>query len=207
MKRIVFATNNADKAREIRKILKDIDAEVYVLKDLGIHSDPEENGETFAENARIKALDVYRQLKEAGNLSQTVVMADDSGLCIDYLEGKPGVQSARFLGHDTSYVLKNAAILKALEEVPEEKRGAQFVCHICAINEDGRIFDAESEMCGRIARESKGKQGFGYDPIFYLPEFGCTSGELSEEEKNRISHRGKVLRKIREILCRNGILS
>lgn len=206
MKRIVFATNNAGKAREIRRILCDADAEVFVLKELSIVSDPEENGRSFAENARIKALDVYEQLKKKGDLKDTIVMADDSGLTIDCLNGAPGVHSARFLGHDTTYELKNRAILELLEFVPEEKRGAAFVCHICAVNEDGRIFDEESEMRGAIAYEPDGEEGFGYDPIFWLPDRGCTSGALTEDEKNSISHRGKVLRKIRETLCRNHLL-
>lgn len=206
MKRIVFATNNEGKAREIRRILKDTNAEVLVLKDLGIKSDPVENGATFAENARIKALDVYSSLLAKGDIKDTIVMADDSGLTIDCLNGAPGVHSARFMGHDTPYDLKNRAILELLEFIPEEERGAAFVCHICAINEDGRVFDEESEMRGSIARESLGNGGFGYDPIFWLPERGCTSGALSEDEKNNISHRGKVLRKIKETLCQNQLL-
>ncbi|MCQ2401195.1 MAG: RdgB/HAM1 family non-canonical purine NTP pyrophosphatase [Lachnospiraceae bacterium] len=206
MKRIVFATNNAGKAREVRRILKDTDAEVFVLKDIKLTSDPVENGATFAENARIKALDVYNRLKEKDDLENTIVMADDSGLTIDCLNGAPGVHSARFMGHDTSYELKNRAILELMEFVPEEKRGAAFVCHICAINEDGRIFDEEAEFRGAIAYEPDGNGGFGYDPIFWLPELGCTSGSLTEDEKNSISHRGKVLRKIKETLCQNQLL-
>ena len=204
--KIVFATGNAGKMREIRDILADVDAEVLSLRDLGLRSEADETGETFAENARIKVREIYDILKERGEMDDTVIMADDSGLCIDILGGAPGVHSARYMGHDTDYKIKNAAILEQLRDVPEEKRGAGFVCHIAAITEDGRMFDAEGEMRGRIAYEPKGKEGFGYDPIFYLPEFGRTSGELSEEEKNRISHRGKVLRMMKEILSAEGIL-
>ena len=205
--RIVFATGNAGKMREIRDILADVDAEIFSLKELGLKSEAEETGETFAENAVIKVREIYEILKERGELAGTVIMADDSGLCIDCLGGAPGVHSARYMGHDTDYKIKNAAILDQLKDVPEEKRGAGFVCHIAAITEDGRVFGAEGEMRGSIAWESRGKEGFGYDPIFYLPEFGRTSGELSEEEKNKISHRGKVLRMMKEILSKEGIIT
>ena len=205
--RIVFATGNAGKIREIRGILADVDAEVLSLKDLGLSSAAEENGSTFGENARIKIMEIYDILNKRNEMKDTVIMADDSGLCIDCLGGEPGVHSARYMGHDTSYVIKNRAILDRLCDVPEEKRGAGFVCHISAIDENGRVFDAEGEMRGRIAYESRGSEGFGYDPIFYLPEFGRTSGELSEEEKNAISHRGKVLRMMKDILYREGIIS
>ena len=199
--RIVFATGNAGKIREIKDILSDVDAEVFSLKDLNLKSEAEENGESFGDNAFIKANEIYERLSAEGKMKDTLVMADDSGLCIDYLGGEPGVHSARFMGHDTPYSIKNAAILEKLKGVPEEKRGAQFVCHICAIDEDGMRFDAEDEMPGMIAQKSKGSEGFGYDPIFYLPEKGKTSGELSEEEKNEISHRGKVLRSMKRLLC------
>ena len=204
--RIIFATGNAGKMREIRDILADVDAEVFSLKDMGLRSEADETGETFAENALIKIREIYDILQPAGNMKDTVIMADDSGLCIDALDGAPGVHSARYMGHDTDYKVKNQAILDLMKDVPVEKRGAGFVCHISAIDEKGRVYDAEGEMRGRIAYESRGKEGFGYDPIFYLPEMGRTSGELSEEEKNRISHRGKVLRMMKAILKDEGLL-
>ena len=204
--RIVFATGNAGKMREIRDILADVDAEVYSLKDLDLHSEAEETGETFGENAVIKVREIYDILRARGEMKDTLIMADDSGLCIDAMGGAPGVHSARFMGHDTSYSIKNAAILEELAGVPDGERGAAFVCHISAIDENGQIWDAEDEMRGEIARESRGREGFGYDPIFYLPQMGRTSGELSEEEKNAISHRGKVLRIMKEILYREGKL-
>ena len=205
--RIVFATGNAGKIREIKDILADVDAEVYSLKDLGLRSEADENGSTFGENARIKIMEIYDILSKRGEMKDTVVMADDSGLCIDCLGGEPGVHSARYMGYDTSYVIKNKAILDRLDGVPEEERGAGFVCHISAVDENGRVFDAEGEMRGLIAHEPRGSEGFGYDPIFYLPEMGRTSGELSEEEKNAVSHRGKVLRMMKDILCSEGIIS
>ena len=204
--RIVFATGNAGKIREIKDILDDTGASVYSLKDMGLKSEADENGASFGDNAFIKAHEIYYILKKSGQMTDTIVMADDSGLCIDALGGEPGVHSARFMGHDTDYSIKNAAILKKLENVTDDKRGAQFVCHICAIDENGCRYDAEDEMPGMIAHESRGREGFGYDPIFYLPELGRTSGELSEEEKNAISHRGKVLRSMKRILREKGIL-
>lgn len=200
--RIIVATNNKGKAKEFREVLSDIGAEVLTLSDTGIVSDPEENGETFADNARIKALDVYEKLRIAGENRDTIVMADDSGLCIDFFHGAPGVRSARFMGHDTPYNEKNRAILEQMKDAGKEERGASFVCHITTILPDGRMLDAESEMRGAIAEEIRGEEGFGYDPIFLVPEYGRTSGELTPEEKNAVSHRGKVLRKVREILCR-----
>ena len=204
--RIVFATGNAGKIREIKDILDDTGAEVFSLKDLSLTAEAEENGTDFGTNAFIKADEIYKKLNSLGQMKDTVVMADDSGLCIDHLGGEPGVHSARFMGHDKDYSIKNAAILAKLDGVPDEERGAQFVCHICAIDENGVRYDAEDEMPGMIAHESRGREGFGYDPIFYLPELGKTSGELSEEEKNAISHRGKVLRSMKRILRDKGIL-
>ena len=168
--RIVFATGNAGKMREIRDILADVDAEVLSLKELGLKSEAEEDGETFEENARIKVREIFDILKGRHEMHNTLIMADDSGLCIDALGGEPGVHSARFMGHDTDYKIKNAAILKQLEDVPDDKRGAAFVCHISAIDEDGRLYDAEDDMPGAISRESRGAEGFGYDPIFISEE-------------------------------------
>ncbi len=204
--RIVFATGNAGKMREIRDILASVDADIVSLKDLGLKSEAEEDGETFEANARIKVREIYDILSGRGDMQDTIIMADDSGLCIDALGGEPGVHSARFMGHDTDYKIKNAAILERLRDVPKEQRGAAFVCHISAIDEDGRLYDAEDEMPGAVAYESRGAEGFGYDPIFYLPQYGKTSGELTEEEKNAISHRGKVLRKMRDMLIEQGII-
>lgn len=190
MKKIIFATGNEGKMKEIREILGDLNAEVLSLKDAGIKADIEENGATFEENAVIKA-------KAICEMTGEIVLADDSGLEIDYLNKEPGVYSARYMGENTSYHIKNANLVSRLEGVPEEKRTARFVCVIAAAFPDGSIKTARGTMEGRIGYEEKGENGFGYDPIFYLPEFGCTSAELSMEEKNKISHRGKALRAIR----------
>ena len=183
MKKIIFATGNQDKMREIREILADMDVEVVSMKEAGIHADIVEDGSTFEENA-----------------VNDIVMADDSGLEIDYLNKEPGIYSARYMGEDTSYHIKNASLIERLNGVPDEKRTARFVCAVAAAFPDGSVKTVRGTMEGRIGYEEKGENGFGYDPIFYLPEYGCTSAELSGEEKNKISHRGKALRAIKDEL-------
>lgn len=193
MKKIIFATGNADKMREIREILSDLDAEVVSMKEAGIQADIVEDGTTFEENAVIKATAISK-------LTGEIVLADDSGLEIDYLNKEPGVYSARYMEEHTDYHIKNANLIQRLEGVPDEKRTARFVCAIAAAFPDGRVKTVRGTMEGRIGYEEKGENGFGYDPIFYLPEYGCTSAELSMEEKNKISHRGKALQAIKEEL-------
>ncbi len=193
MKRIIFATGNQDKMKEIREILQDLDIEILSLKEAGIGADIVEDGTTFEENAVIKARTICEKTGE-------IVLADDSGLEIDHLNKEPGVYSARYMGEDTSYHIKNANLIQRLEGVPDEKRTARFVCVIAAAFPDGTIKTARGTMEGRIGYEEKGENGFGYDPIFYLPEYGCSSAELSMEEKNKISHRGKALRAMKEEL-------
>lgn len=194
VKRIIFATGNAGKMREIREILADFGGEILSMKETGISTDVEENGASYEENALIKARAVAEKAGDA------VVLADDSGLEIDALGGEPGIYSARYLGEDTSYRVKNANLIERLAGVPEEKRTARFVCAIAAVLPDGRELVTKAAVEGRIGYEEKGEGGFGYDPIFYVPEFGRTTAELSEEEKNQISHRGKALRLMREEL-------
>lgn len=194
MKRtIVFATGNEGKMREIRQIMKGIHVELLSMKEAGIEADIVEDGESFAENAVIKA-------KAVAEKTNHIVLADDSGLEIDYLNKEPGIYSARYMGEDTSYDLKNANLLERLEGVPDEKRTARFVCAIAAAMPDGEVFTTVGIIEGRIGYEIEGENGFGYDPIFYLPEYGCTSAQLSEDEKNAISHRGRALAAMREEL-------
>lgn len=201
MKRIIFATHNQNKMQEIREIFAGLFAELSMQSELGITLEPEENGKSFAENAEIKALAIHRFMKQQGLLRPgDVVMADDSGLCIDYLDGAPGILSARFMGENTSYEVKNAALIERLRGVSGAERSARFVCNICAVLDDGRVLHAEESFEGLIAEKAAGSEGFGYDPILYLPELGRTSAEISREEKNRISHRGKALRAMRQIL-------
>ena len=193
MKKIIFATGNEGKMREIRRILSDLDVEVLSLKEAGIHADIVEDGKSFRENAIIKA-------KAVCQLTGEVVLADDSGLEIDYLNGEPGIYSARYLGEDTSYRIKNQNLIDRLDGVSDENRTARFVCVIAAVYPDGTVKTARGTMEGVIGYEERGENGFGYDPIFFLPEYGCSSAELSMEEKNKISHRGKALRAIKEVL-------
>ena len=193
MDKIIFATGNAGKMKEVREILKDLNVEVLSMKEAGIQADVEENGKTFQENAVIKAREIMK-------ISGEVVLADDSGLEIDYLNKEPGIYSARYMGEDTSYRIKNANLIERLQGVPDEKRTARFVCAIAAAFPDGSVETTEGTIEGRIGYEEKGENGFGYDPIFYVPEFGCTTAELTGEQKNQISHRGKALEAMKEIL-------
>ncbi len=191
--RIIFATGNAGKMREIRMIMADLGLEILSMKEAGLSVDIEENGLTFEENALIKA-------KGIAALCQDIVLADDSGLEIDALNKEPGVYSARYMGENTSYHIKNKNLIERLEGVPEEQRTARFVCAIAAVLPDGRILETRAAMEGRIGYEERGENGFGYDPIFMLPEYGKSTAELSPEEKNQLSHRGKALRFMKEKL-------
>ncbi|MCI8341999.1 MAG: XTP/dITP diphosphatase [Firmicutes bacterium] len=191
--KIVFATKNAGKVKEVKQILSDIDTEVLSMSEAGIDIDIVEDGESFEQNAIIKAKAV---MEVCGCLS----LSDDSGLEIDCLNKKPGVHSARFMGEETPYSIKNEKILEMLREIDEDKRTARFVSVIAAAFPDGRVVTARGTIEGRIAYEQKGSNGFGYDPIFYYPEFGKTLAEIDTELKNSISHRGKALSEMREIL-------
>ncbi|MDE5697091.1 MAG: XTP/dITP diphosphatase [Lachnospiraceae bacterium] len=196
--KIVFATGNAGKMREIRMIMADLGLEIQSMKEAGVNIDIVEDGSTFEENAMIKASAIAQELRKSD--VQAIVLADDSGLEIDYLNKEPGIYSARYMGEDTSYTVKNANLIQRLEGVPDEKRTARFVCVIAAVFPDGREFSARAAIEGRIGYEERGENGFGYDPIFYLPEYGRYSAELSLEEKNRISHRGKALEEMKKVL-------
>lgn len=195
MNRIVFATGNAGKIREIREILQDIPLPVVSMREAGIDVDVEENGETYEQNALIKARAVAALASP-----EDIVMADDSGLEIDYLNKEPGVYSARYLGETTSYRVKNHNLIERLEGVLEEKRTARFVCVIAAVLPDGTELTTRGVIEGRIGYEEKGVGGFGYDPIFQVPEFGKSTAELTEAEKNEVSHRGRALRAMKEKL-------
>ena len=198
MVKILFATGNKGKVAEIREILKDTDAEVLTMKEAGFDIEVDENGSTYEENAILKA-------KAVMEASGCLTLADDSGLEVDYLNKEPGIHSARYMGHDTSYDIKNKSIIDKLEGVPDEKRTARFVCAIAAAFPDGRVETVRATMEGIIGHEIAGANGFGFDPIFYLPDRGLTSAEISPEEKNEISHRGKALRLMRDRLIELGV--
>lgn len=191
---IIFATGNEGKLREIRLILADLGREIVTMRQAGFDGEIEETGTTFAENATIKARTVWE--KTGG-----IVMADDSGLVIDYLNGEPGVYSARYL-EEEPYEVKNRVLIDRMKGAVGKERSARFVCHITTVLPDGSELHADAAMEGRIAEKPAGDGGFGYDPILYLPEYGMTSAEISMEEKNRISHRGKALEQMKEKLSR-----
>ena len=184
--------------REIREILADMDVEVISMKEAGISADIDENGETFEENAAIKA-------KAVAAYTDDIVLADDSGLEIDYLNKEPGVYSARYMGEDTPYEIKNQALLDRLAGVPKEQRTARFVCAIAASLPDGQMLITRETIEGYIGERPAGENGFGYDPIFYVEEYQCSTAELSEEQKNAISHRGKALRAMKKLLHEYGV--
>ena len=197
MNRIIFATGNAGKMKEIRMILADLGMDILSMKEADINVDIDEDGSTYEENALIKARAVAAYAKN------DIVLADDSGLEIDYLNREPGVYSARYMGEDTPYSVKNANLISRLEGVPEEKRTARFVCAIAAVLPGGRELTTRATIEGRIGYEEKGEGGFGYDPIFYVPELKKTTAELTGEEKNLVSHRGTALRLMKEELKKN----
>ena len=191
--RIIFATGNKNKMREIHEILGDLGWEILSMKEAGIDVDIVEDGTTFEENALIKAKAVAAHCND-------IVLADDSGLEVDYIGGEPGIYSARYLGEDTPYAVKNRSIIERLKEAGGQERSARFVCNIAAMLPDGQVLHTEAVMEGLIAGEPAGEGGFGYDPILYLPEFGKTSAEITMDQKNEISHRGKALRAMKEAL-------
>lgn len=195
MEKIIFATSNEGKMKEIRMILADLPVEVLSMKEAGINVDIVEDGKTFEENAIIKA-------KAISEISNTIVLADDSGLEVDYMNKEPGVYSARFMGEDTPYSVKNQAIIDRLAKAVGEERSARFVCVIAAAFPDGRVSTARGTIEGLIGYEEKGDNGFGYDPIMYIPEYDMTTAQMSSELKNSISHRGKALELIKKELIK-----
>lgn len=196
MSRIVFATGNVNKMKEIRMILSDLGMEILSMKEAGIDVDIVEDGTTFEENAMIKARAIAQLLPD------DIVLADDSGLEIDYLNQEPGIYSARYMGEDISYEIKNQNLIDRLDGVPKEQRTARFVCAIAAVLPGGSIKTTRGTIEGYIGWEPAGANGFGYDPIFYVDTYGCSTAELSPEEKNKVSHRGNALRAMREELKR-----
>ena len=203
MSRIIFATGNQNKMREIREIMQGFrvngeEIEILSMKEAGVYTDIVEDGMTFVENASIKAKAIA--VLAPGDF----VMADDSGLEIDALNKEPGIYSARYLGEDTSYQIKNANLIERLNGVPDEKRTARFVCAIAAVLPDGKTLVTRETIEGYIGECPAGENGFGYDPIFYVDEYHCSTAELTEEQKNEISHRGKALRSMKKLLHEYG---
>lgn len=191
--KLIFATTNEGKMKEIRMILADLGMEILSLKDLNINVEIEENGKTFEENAIIKA-------KAICEITGEMVLADDSGLEVDYMDKAPGVYSARYLGEDTPYSVKNQTIIDNLKDAKGEERSARFVCAIAAAFPDGRVLTTEATIEGYIGYEERGTNGFGYDPLLYVPEYDMTTGQMDSAMKNKISHRGKALELMKEKL-------
>lgn len=198
MEKLIFATGNEGKMKEIRMILSDVAPEILSMKEAGIEIEIVEDGDTFEENAVIKAKAVAKT-KEACNC---IVLSDDSGLEVDFLNKEPGIYSARYMGENTSYLVKNQTILERLEGVPKDKRTARFVCVIAAVLPDGEIWTARGTIEGYIGWKPAGENGFGYDPIFYTEEYHCSTAELPVDIKNELSHRGKALRSMKEKLIK-----
>lgn len=196
---MIFATTNQGKVREIKAILGDIGEDILSLKEAGITADIVEDGTTFEENAIIKA-------KAIMELTGQIVLADDSGLEVDAMNKEPGIYSARFMGEDTPYEEKNRAIIERLEGVEGDARSARFVCVIAAAFPDGEVITTRGTIEGVIAKEPAGTNGFGYDPIVYVPEYGMTTGQMELEQKNAISHRGKALMAMKKILKERNII-
>ena len=192
--RIVFATGNENKMKEIRMIMTDLGMEIIYMKEAGVNLNIVEDGMSFEENAEIKARAVSRVL------TNDIILADDSGLEIDYLDKAPGIYSARFAGEDTSYDIKNRILLDRMEGVPDDQRSARFVCAVAAMFPDGAVSVVRETIEGQVAAEAEGENGFGYDPIFYVPEYGCTTAQMTPEQKNEVSHRGKALRAMKKLL-------
>lgn len=197
MKKLILASNNQKKIKEIKYILKDIDLEIRSLKDENIDIDVIEDGTTFMENANKKAREIREYLINRGE-NNFLVMSDDSGLEVDYLNGEPGVYSARYAGEHGDDTKNNEKLLRKLKGVPNEKRGAKFVCHLTLINYEGKSLDIRGEVKGRIIDKLNGEGGFGYDPLFYYEGLNKTFGEATPEEKNSISHRGVALEELKE---------
>ena len=200
-KKIVFATGNAHKVSEVRAIMEGTGYDIVSLKDIGLKLDVEETGTTYTENAMIKARAVAEMLP--AEYKDCLVMSDDSGFEVDYLNKEPGIYSSRFMGEDTPYSIKNQAIIDKLDGVPMDKRTARFCCAVVCVFPDGHAEDTFATYEGAVAFEAKGTNGFGYDPIFWVPQYGKTDGELPPEVKNTIGHRGKALRMMRDILEKN----
>ncbi len=195
MKKIIFATTNKNKIREVNMMMEGFDVELVPMSEVGIDVDIEETGTTFEENAIIKA-------KAISELTGEIALADDSGLEVDYLDGAPGVYSSRFLGEDTPYEIKNDYIIDKLKDAKGDERSARFACAMAMVFPDGDVETCYGTIEGLIGYEQRGHNGFGYDPIVYVPEYEMTTGEMAPELKNSISHRGKALEQMKEVMNR-----
>ncbi len=199
MKKLILASNNKKKIKEMKDILKELDIEVKSLEDENINIDVVEDGKTFEENAKKKAKEIYEFLLKRGD-ENFIVLADDSGLTVDYLGGEPGIYSARYSGEHGNDKKNNEKLLNNLKGVSIENRGAKFICQLAMFTDKGEYFSVLGDVRGYIIEELQGEGGFGYDPLFFYEPLSKTFGELSPEEKNKISHRGLALKELKRIL-------
>jgi XTP/dITP diphosphohydrolase len=197
MSDLLLASQNPGKLHEMRLLVAGLPFRVVGPRDLGLNESPDETGETFLENATIKALAYARQ-------SGLLTVADDSGLSVDALGGAPGLYSSRFGGEDASDLDRNRLLLEKLRGVSRERRGARFTSAVAAARGGEVLFRAQESVEGLIAEEMRGENGFGYDPLFFYPPFDRTFGELARQEKDRVSHRGKAFARLREFLAGAG---
>ncbi len=191
---LLLASQNPGKLNEMRRLVEGLPFRVVGPRDLGIVDAPDETGESFLENATIKALAYAR-------LSGRLTVADDSGLSVDALDGQPGLQSSRFGGEGASDLARNTLLLEKLDGQPHERRGAHFTSAVVVARAGEMLFQAQESVQGFIAEEMRGERGFGYDPLFFYPPFGKTFGEVPREQKDRVSHRGKAFARLREFLA------
>lgn len=199
MKKLILASNNKKKIKELKEILNELPIEIKSLSDENIDIEVEEDGSTFEENAKKKAKEIYEFLVNKGE-KDFLVLADDSGLSVDYLNGEPGIYSARYAGEHGNDAKNNEKLLKNLKGVDQENRGAKFVCQLAMFTDRGEYFKVTGEVRGRIIEELNGEGGFGYDPLFFYEPLNKTFAELNPEEKNSISHRGSALKELKKVL-------
>ncbi|MDV4151477.1 XTP/dITP diphosphatase [Clostridium sp. AL.422] len=199
MKKLVIASNNVGKIKEIKRVLSDIRVEVLSLKDIGLNIEVEEDGLTFEENAKKKSIEIYKELIKRGE-KDFIVMSDDSGLEVEYLNGEPGVFSARYAGEHGNDKKNNEKLLLKLNDVEYKNRNARFVCQLAIVNDRNEYRSVKGTVDGYILNKENGDGGFGYDPLFFYEPFNKSFAELSIEDKNKISHRGVALQKARKII-------
>jgi len=202
VKRLILASNNKKKIKEMKEILKELEIEVKSLENENINIDVVEDGKTFEENAKKKAKEIYEFLLERGD-ENFIVLADDSGLSVDYLNGEPGIYSARYAGEHGNDTKNNEKLLENLKEVQKENRGAKFICQLAMFTDQGEYFKVTGDVRGSIIEELHGEGGFGYDPLFYYEPLSKTFGQLTSGEKNEISHRGVALKELKKIIAEN----
>ena len=199
MKKLILASNNKKKINEMKEILKELDIEVKSLENENINIDVVEDGKTFEENAKKKAKEIYEFLLKRGD-ENFIVLADDSGLMVDFLRGEPGIYSARYAGEHGNDIKNNEKLLKSLSGVDKENRGAKFICQLALFTDRGEYFKVTGDVKGYIIEELHGEGGFGYDPLFFYEPLNKTFAQLTSEEKNEISHRGVALKELKRII-------